>query len=280
MNKTNKTKIRIDCVNISMPRQINEPNLIRTDKQRKEIAKLRKELSAEKRMVEYRQHQRDTISEELVELRRKYEKSIRMRTTSTEINNELVKRLEKADEIFINQCIEINDLTKLLDSATDPGKKEELDTQHPVTRQTETGDIIISPDPVPGPGLPYNNLDGGPLEQLGDKLANVKADPELTVKDVNYVLDLQLDSDEKPRLTVRSQRTKNCSLTTAEVWQVRRYLKSGRRNTWIEKKMGMSSAAVSQIKSGKSYKKVPKEPRPKPTTVHAGEGVIEQKKKK
>jgi hypothetical protein len=98
---------------------------------------------------------------------------------------------------------------------------------------------------------------------------------------VKHPLEEHLANDEKPRLNIRSIRPSYSSLTTHEVWQVRRYIKSGRKNNWIEKRLGMTDAASSTMRTGKSYLKVPPEPkmRPvKPTTVHAGEGVITQKK--
>lgn len=89
----------------------------------------------------------------------------------------------------------------------------------------------------------------------------------------------QLAADETPFLNLRPKRPARGSLNKNEVWQLRRYIKSGRRNNWIMERMGLSSAAVSQCKTGKTYSKVPPEPvlKNKPTTVHAGEGVIEQK---
>ena len=233
---------------------------------------VRKELTALRAKLTARRLWGEEIKEELA-------KAIRMRTTSTEINNELITKVEKLEEKGLDLYLANKELTELLDIATKPGEKSARDTtpiadilhteivskdtteaRPPAQLQREAGTIIISPDPVPGPGLPY--------EKPGDK--------PTTVMNV----DMQLSLDETPRLNVRSSRPKNSNLTVPEVWQLRRYLKSGRRNTWIEKKMGMSSAAVSQAKGGRTYKKVPKEPGHKSVKVHAGEGVISQKKNK
>ncbi|RLC02966.1 MAG: hypothetical protein DRH90_12480 [Deltaproteobacteria bacterium] len=88
----------------------------------------------------------------------------------------------------------------------------------------------------------------------------------------------QLALDESPFLNLRPKRPVKGGLNVNEVWQLRRYIKSGRRNCWIQKRMGLSSAAVSQMKNGRTYQKVPPELKlNKETTVHAGEGVISQK---
>jgi hypothetical protein len=129
---------------------------------------------------------------------------------------------------------------------------------------------VIKPE---APKIPYSNSDGGPLEQLGDKLAAAKdiVDPHA-----------HLSLDELPFLEgIRDpgERPFGCALRKHEVWQIRRYIESGRKNTWIEKKMGISSASCSQIKTGNSYSKVPKEKKRRAVKVHAGEGVITQRKK-
>lgn len=98
---------------------------------------------------------------------------------------------------------------------------------------------------------------------------------------------MPLDSDEIPYLECRSPllRKVGCALQKNEVWQVRRYIQSGRSPAWICDKMKIGESTVSGIKHNKTYAGVPLE-HPKehkhtgPVTVHAGYGVEKQSGKK
>ena len=83
---------------------------------------------------------------------------------------------------------------------------------------------------------------------------------------------------------------KKAGMTNEEVWAVRRYIASGRKNVWIEKHTGLDDAVVSRLKMGHSYLSVGPEPKNAPrilptrwqhkeTTAHAGHGIVKQEKK-
>lgn len=98
---------------------------------------------------------------------------------------------------------------------------------------------------------------------------------------------MPLDSDEIPYLKCRSPllRKVGCALQKNEVWQVRRYIQSGRSPAWICDKMGIGESTVSGIKHNKTYAGVPLEhpkecTHTKPVKVRAGYGVEKQSGKK
>ncbi|RLA60317.1 MAG: hypothetical protein DRQ89_13020 [Epsilonproteobacteria bacterium] len=95
-----------------------------------------------------------------------------------------------------------------------------------------------------------------------------------------------LADDEIPFLKCRSPllRKVGCALQKKEVWQIRRYIQSGRRPAWIALKMHIGNSTISGIKHNHSYSSVPlehpKEYKPKkPLNVHVGAPMEENRKK-
>lgn len=82
------------------------------------------------------------------------------------------------------------------------------------------------------------------------------------------------ENKKEEKKPVKKRRAK---LLDEEVWRIRRFIKMGRKNIWIERHMGLPSSLISNIKSNKAYASVPPEPKKKPTLVRAGEGVLNEK---
>jgi len=233
----------------------------------------------------------DAVKQLLI-LKEDLDKQRRMRVAATENSNEQFDLREAAESKLLDAQIEVNTLTDLLDEATSP---KQTIIYHDKAASKEIKHIAQN---AMVKGLVQTKEEAKQSEVEFDKVRMTKfyTDKELlTIEKMPkfsghslikskwiYIKQPplnQLALDETPFLNLRPKRPAKGSLNKNEVWQLRRYVKSGRRNNWIMERMGLSSAAVSQIKNGKTYLKVPPEPRTKSTTVHAGEGVIDQSKK-
>ena len=233
------------------------------------------------------------------------ESTTRMLDAAVVNSNEQFELREKAESALLDAQIEISELTALLDErtkpkATDPyeSPKGELENVISKLEDTKSKEIKHILQNAMVKGLVQTPEEKAKADADFDRVRMTKfyTDKELqTIEKMPKFLGHslikgkwiyikqpplnQLAADETPFLNLRPKRPAKGSLNKNEVWQLRRYIKSGRRNKWIMERMGLSSAAVSQCKTGRTYKKVPPEPKlkDKPTTVHAGEGVIEQK---
>ena len=83
---------------------------------------------------------------------------------------------------------------------------------------------------------------------------------------------------ENPVIPPKPMRKHRANMTKEEVWQVRRFFKAGRKNIWIINQTGLDDAAVSRLRTGKSYKSVPPEPKGKPVCLRVGWGITGNKK--
>lgn len=86
-----------------------------------------------------------------------------------------------------------------------------------------------------------------------------------------------------PSLPLRKKRPKKYArqLSHNQVWDIRDYIKIGKSNRWIQKKLGLkNTSTVNRIRHNQSYTRVGDRPHSsttnadKPTTVHAGHGVV------
>lgn len=236
-------------------------------------------------------------------LKEDLDKQTRMRISSVESSNEQFDLREKAESALLDAQIEVNELTILLDERTKPktiipydSDATELEKLGDSISDAKSGNIRPIRQNAMVKGLVQTKEEAAQSEADFDKVRMTKfyTDKELKTIDKmpkfsgyslikgNWIYIKQpplsqLAADEDPFLNLRPKRPRSGSLNKNEVWQLRRYIKSGRRNIWIEKRMGLSSAAVSQCKTGSTYLKVPPEPKvkKKTTTVHVGEGVID-----
>jgi hypothetical protein len=253
-------------------------------------------------------------------LQKELDKVKRMRATSTDINNGLHEELDGLRGVINRLHTEGKKLGDVHREALKENKQLWADLREKTAPEEKTTEITAGSDhrhestePVEIRPIRQNAMVKGLVKTKEELAADKENDPFDNVRKKVFYTDKvpaepknfpkfkgnsllkggwiylkqrpinQLAKDEDPRLNLRSKRPRHGSLNTNEVWQLRRYFKSGRKNAWIQERMGLSSAAVSQFKTGKTYKKVPPEPKMvkeavKPTTVHAGEGVIVQKK--
>ena len=249
--------------------------------------------------------QQDTVelnkdhAAQIVKLKEEIARVVRMRKSSIENSNEQFDLREKAESALLDAQIELNELTALLDEQTKPKTTTitaASDHRHEAT-DPQPKEIKHIAQNAMVKGLAYETKEEAEqADALFDKVRMTKfyTDKELqTIEKMPkfsghslikgkwiYIKQPplnQLAADEEPFLNLRPKRPAHGSLNKNEVWQLRRYLRSGRRNIWIEERMGLSSAAVSQARTGKTYQNVPEEPKrvKKTTTVHAGEGVID-----
>ena len=226
------------------------------------------------------------------------DKQTRMRVSSVESSYEQIELREEAEDALLDAKIEINELTKLLDDYTKPKTTTITAASDPREdgETSKSGEILPIRQNAMVKGLVQTKEEAAEADAAFDKVRMTKfyTDKELKTIDKmpkfsghslikgNWIYIKQpplsqLAADEDPFLNLRPKRPAKGTLNKNEVWQLRRYIKSGRRNVWIMERMGLSSAAVSQAKNGKTYKKVPPEPKvkKKTTTAHAGEGVID-----
>ena len=225
----------------------------------------------------------------VAKLEQELERQKRMRKSAVDSSNEQFELREKAEDALLDAQLEIAALTKILDEVTKPA--EDID---PIKKQPKEIKPILQNAMVKG--LVQTKEEAAQADADFDRVRMTKfyTDKELqTIEKMPkfsghslikgkwiYIKQPplnQLAADEEPFLNLRPKRPAHGSLNKNEVWQLRRYLRSGRRNIWIEERMGLSSAAVSQARTGKTYQNVPEEPKrvKKTTTVHAGEGVID-----
>jgi len=164
------------------------------------------------------------------------------------------------------------ELTALLDDATKPQQ-------------------IIDPVDV----IEYDD-DATELEKLGDQLSqkHVKRVGDILSKEQDAEIEAAkaaatgptyiegLPDDENPYLPRRDPytRKRGCALQKYEVWQIRRYITSGRSYHFIQKTMNVGSSTISSLKHNVSYRGIAMEQRDskpvatKPIKVRAGYGVV------
>ncbi len=92
-----------------------------------------------------------------------------------------------------------------------------------------------------------------------DELVNLRAE--------NKLLTEQVEQYEKPAEQKYAKR-----LTNEQVWQIRRFIKMGRENSWIAMHLEMKVAVINKVRKGYTYAEVPPEPERKPVSVVAGKG--------
>lgn len=256
--------------------------------------------------VELKKHHeelREDWHRRLLAAQEEADKQTRMRKASVENSNEQFDLREKAESALLDAQIEINELTALLDEKTKPetvipydSDATELEKLGDKISTTKSSEIRSIRQNAMVKGLVQTPEEAEKADKAFDKvrMTTFYTDKELKTIDKMpkfsghslikgkwiYIKQpplSQLAADETPFLNLRPKRSRSGSLNKNEVWQLKRYIKSGRRNKWIMERMGLSSAAVSQCKTGKTYTKVPPEPevKNKTTTVHVGEGVID-----
>jgi len=217
-----KIKVHIDCVNIHVPRETtgngvidaklkaaSEPNPIRVDKQKAEIARLRdalNELTAE--------HIEWGGKNDRLEARRK-----ELQDANTQLSAKLVEDAKTYDQLRASFQQKQADLENVM-----------ADAQHWKDRCTELQEKL------------------GTLRKERDELLDAATKPE-------------------------KKRKYRKKLTDEEVWRVRRLIKNGRSDIWIQRQVGIPNLIVNRIRHGKNYTAVPEEPPHPPTKVHAGHGV-------
>ena len=261
---------------------------------------------AEKEYLRKLRAQGKSHREEIQRFQETLNKWKRMRDASVVNSNQQFDLREKAESALLDAQIEIGELTALLDERTKPKAADPYDSD--ATELEKLGDAIHEAQKTKEIKHILQNAMVKGLVQTPEEKAKADADFDrvrmtkfYTDKELQIIDKMpkfpghslikgnwiyikqpplnQLAADEIPFLNLRPKRGKKCNLNKNEVWQLRRYIKSGRRNNWIEERMGLSSAAVSQAKTGRTYKKVPSEPKVKQeeVTAHAGYGIISQK---
>ena len=79
------------------------------------------------------------------------------------------------------------------------------------------------------------------------------------------------------KLTAKGKKRQNRRmLTEEEVWQIRRFIKAGRSDVWIERQTQLPSQTTSKIRHGRSYTNVRPEPKGQPVCLRVGWGITRQ----